>query len=150
MYRHIAVAIDGGELSARAVSAGAQLAKSLGARLSLIWVAEPYAPQVLAIVPYPFVPVISDEEFGAQVDEIAARLFAEASATARAHGIDEVHCERATAVAPYKGLLEAAERLQADLLVMASHGRRGIGAMVLGSETQKVLTHSSIPVLVIR
>ncbi len=150
MYQHIAVAIDGGELSALAVTAGAKLAKSLGARLSLIWVAEPYAPQVLAIVPYPFVPVISDEEFGAQIDEIAARLFAEASTVARTHGIDAVNCERATAVAPYKGLLEVSERIGADLLVMASHGRRGIGALVLGSETQKVLTHSTIPVLVVR
>jgi len=150
MYKHIAIAIDGGEISARAVASGAQLAKSLGAKVSLIWVAEPYAPQVLAVTPYPFVPVLSSQEFEQQVGAIAARVFADATAVARANGAAEVHCERATAMQTYKGILEAAARIGADLLVMASHGRRGISALVLGSETQKVLTHSTLPVLVVR
>lgn len=150
MYKHIAVAIDGGELSARAVTSGAQLAKSLGAKLSLIWVAEPYAPQVLAVTPYPFVPVISSDEFAQQTGAIAARVFADATSIARAHGAGEVHCERVTSMQPYKGIMEACHHVGADLLVMASHGRRGISALVLGSETQKVLTHSTLPVLVVR
>lgn len=150
MYKHIAVAIDGGDLSTRAVTSGAQLAKSLGAKLSLIWVAEPYAPQVLAVTPYPFVPVISSVEFEQQTGAIAARLFADATAVARANGAGEVHCERATSMQPYKGILQACQQVGADVLVMASHGRRGISALVLGSETQKVLTHSKLPILVVR
>jgi nucleotide-binding universal stress UspA family protein len=150
MYKHIAVAIDGGEISTRAIASGARLAKALGAKLSLIWVAEPYSPQVLATMPYPFVPVLTSQEFEQQVGAIAARTFADATAVARANGASDVHCERATAMQPYKGILDGIERIGADLLVMASHGRRGIGALVLGSETQKVLTHSGLPVLVVR
>lgn len=150
MYKHIAVAIDGGEISMRAVATGAQMAKLLGAALTLIWVAEPYAPQVLAVMPYPFLPVLSSAEFEQQVGAISARLFADATATARANGAGEVHCERATAMRPYLGILEAAQRAGADLLVMASHGRRGISGLLLGSETHKVLTHSVLPVLVVR
>ncbi len=150
MYTHIAVAIDGGELSSHAVATGARLASTLGAKLSFVWVAEPYAPQVLAITPYPFVPVLSSTEFEQQSGAIAARLFADATAVARGHGAVEVHCEQATALQPYKGIIEACTRIGADLLVMASHGRRGISALVLGSETQKVLTHSTLPVLVVR
>jgi nucleotide-binding universal stress UspA family protein len=150
LYKHIAVAIDGGELSARAVASGAELAKALAAKLSLIWVAEPYSPQVLAVTPYPFVPVMNSDEFEKQTHAIAARLFADATAIARVNGAIDVFCERATATHPYKGILETAQRIGAELLVMASHGRRGIGALVLGSETQKVLTHSTLPVLVVR
>ncbi|PIV32599.1 MAG: universal stress protein UspA, partial [Lysobacterales bacterium CG02_land_8_20_14_3_00_62_12] len=65
-------------------------------------------------------------------------------------GMAEIHTLRETALQPYLGILAAAKNHACDLLVMASHGRRGISALVLGSETQKILAHTQLPVLVVR
>lgn len=150
MFKHILVATDGSELAQSALIKAVGLAKALGAKLSVVWVAEPYAPQILAGTPYPFVPVMSSEEFEQQCKDIAARLFADCRATAAKAGMADINTLRETALQPYQGILAAAKNHNADLLVMASHGRRGISALVLGSETQKALAHTLLPVLVVR
>ncbi len=150
MYKHILVAIDGSELNTRAMLHAVGLARALAAQLSAVWVAEPYAPQILAGTPYPFVPVMSSTEFEEQCQSIADRLFAEFRRVAADNGVTTVQTIRESALHPYEGILATVKTVGADLLVMASHGRRGFSALVLGSETHKVLTHSTVPVLVVR
>jgi len=150
MFKHILVASDGSELAQSALTKAVALAKALNAELSVVWVAEPYAPQILAGTPYPFVPVMSSAEFEQQCQDIATRLFADCRAIAAKAGMAEIHTLRETALQPYLGILAAAKNHACDLLVMASHGRRGISALVLGSETQKILAHTQLPVLVVR
>lgn len=150
MFKNILVASDGSEFAGRAVVKAAQLAKTLQAKLTMVWVAEPYSPQVLAGTPYPFVPVMSSIEFEQQCRDIAERLFSEAKDIAAAQGVTAIDTVRENSLNTHKGILTCAENIGADLLVMASHGRRGISALFLGSETQKVLAHSEIPVLVVR
>lgn len=150
MYKHILVAIDGSELNQRAMLHAARLASALAVPLSAVWVAEPYAPQILAGTPYPFVPVMSSGEFEEQCQSIAERLFADFRKVAAEQGVANVQTIRESALHPYEGILATAKTIGADLLVMASHGRHGLSALVLGSETNKVLTHSTVPVLVVR
>ena len=145
MYKHILVATDGSELSRKAVTNGIQLAKALGARITTVTVAKTQFPVVvegIEIGP-------SAEERAQSAKEQAARILNEASAEARRQG---VKCETVSAIDehPHRTIIDAAEARGCDLIVMASHGRRGIKALLLGSETQKVLTHSKVPVLIVR
>jgi nucleotide-binding universal stress UspA family protein len=145
MYKHILIATDGSSLSGRAVDHGVELATALGAALSLLTVSERF--HVFAL----------DAE---QIDETAAsfrehmkekalKALSEAAVVARAAGLEatQIHLEDDE---PYQAIIRTAEDRRCDLIVMASHGRSGVSALLLGSETMKVLTHSKIPVLVIR
>jgi nucleotide-binding universal stress UspA family protein len=145
MYKHILIATDGSSLSGRAVDHGVELATALGAALSLLTVSERF--HVFAL----------DAE---QIDETAASFrehmkekaltaLSEAAVVARAAGLEatQIHLEDDE---PYQAIIRTAEDRRCDLIVMASHGRSGVSALLLGSETMKVLTHSKIPVLVIR
>jgi nucleotide-binding universal stress UspA family protein len=93
-------------------------------------------------------PVPPQEFYDAQERIARSRVEAAADA-ARANGL-EVAGATVEALHPWEAILDHAKSRQCDLIVMASHGRRGISALLLGSETQKVLTHSAIPVLVIK
>ena len=145
MYKHILIATDGSSLSGRAVDHGVELATALGAALSLLTVSERF--HVFAL----------DAE---QIDETAASFrehmkekaltaLSEAAVVARAAGLEatQIHLEDDE---PYQAIIRTAEDRRCDLIVMASHGRSGVSALLLGSETMKVLTHSKIPVLVVR
>lgn len=145
MYKHILIATDGSSLSGRAVDHGVELATALGAALSLLTVSERF--HVFAL----------DAE---QIDETAASFrehmkekaltaLSEAAVVARAAGLEatQIHLEDDE---PYQAIIRTAEDRRCDLIVMASHGRSGVSALLLGSETMKVLTHSKTPVLVIR
>jgi nucleotide-binding universal stress UspA family protein len=145
MYRHILIATDGSELSALAVGAGLRLAHALRARASAVTVTPPFHTFSLA----PAQAEYSVEGYREHVREEAARTLEKVRAEAEAIGLS---CEtlHTTHDHPWEAIIETARTRQCDLITMASHGRRGVGAVLLGSETLRVLTHSTIPVLVHR
>ena len=144
MYQQILVATDGSELSARAVETAARLAALTGAQLEVISVKEPFPYSAISEMQ----PVPPQEFYDAQ-ERLASERIAAAADVARARGV-QASGASVEALHPWEAILERAKTKGCDLIVMASHGRRGIGALLLGSETQKVLTHSAVPVLVIR
>ena len=147
MYKHLLVATDGTRLSNKAVLHAISLAKRLGAKLTAFYAAPDYPIPMYAdgIVYEP----VSKKEYAAAVGKEAERILAGAAAKAKAAGVAcaTVH---SIAPAPWEAILAAAKKQKCDVIVMASHGRRGVSALLLGSETQKVLTHSKLPVIVIR
>ncbi len=145
MFKHILVPTDGSKLSEKAVKHAAQLAKQLGARLTALHVipkfhASAYQMELLQM---------TAEDYDRARLEHALQFLRFAERTATAAG---VACAAKHAISdhPYKEIVKAAQKHGCDLILMASHGRRGIEGFLLGSETQKVLTHSHVPVLVYR
>jgi nucleotide-binding universal stress UspA family protein len=144
MYQRILLPTDGSEVTAKAVQAAIALAKLTGAELQAISVKEPFPYSAISEMQ----PVPPQEFYDAQ-QRIAAGHVKAVTDAAAAAGIT---CQGFTveALHPWEAILDHAKTQGCDLLVMASHGRRGVSALLLGSETQKVLTHSSLPVLVVR
>jgi len=145
MHKHILMPTDGSELSQKAIDYGLTLAKSVGAKVTIVTVSAPL--QAWAIDP-PLTPEII-EEYEKQMRRQSQKYLESAKQLALSAG---VACEvlQVEHDHPYRAIIDAATRRSCDLILMASHGRRGISAIVLGSETVKVLTHSTIPVLVFR
>ncbi|MDF2812514.1 MAG: Universal stress protein [Microvirga sp.] len=145
MYQNILIATDGSSLAARAVDHGVNLAKTLGAKLFLLTVTEPFHVFAVDVEQVEETPASFKEHMKKQ----AERTLTEASAVAAGAGIEAsiIHLEDS---APYQAIIRTAENQRCDLIVMASHGRGGVSALLLGSETMKVLSHSKIPVLVVR
>jgi nucleotide-binding universal stress UspA family protein len=145
MYKNLLIPTDGSDLAGKAVQDGINLAKSLGAKVTLLTVTMPFHIFTLETRMVEDTPV----EYTRQVQVEAAKSLASAANTAKAAGVacDTVQMEHEH---PYQAIIDTAKAKSCDLIVMASHGRRGIAAMVLGSVTVKVLTHSRIPVLVHR
>lgn len=145
MHRHILIPTDGSELSRDAIDYGMALAKSVNAKVTVLTVS--LAFHTFAIEP----DMITDtpEQYRKRTATLAAKFLNVAREAASAAGVscETMHIEHDQ---PYLAIIETAARKSCDLIVMASHGRRGIAAIVLGSETVKVLTHSTIPVLVVR
>jgi nucleotide-binding universal stress UspA family protein len=145
MHKHILIPTDGSELSQNAVDYGAALAKSVNAKITLLTVSTPF--HTFAVEPV----MVTDtpEQYASHVAALAERYLSSAKRVVAETGVScqTTHIEHDH---PYRAIIETAERNRCDLIVMASHGRRGISAIVLGSETVKVLTHSTIPVLVVR
>ena len=147
MFKRLLVPTDGSALSQAAVARAVSFAKEARARITLFY-AEPEAPAI-----YDGVGAISDSHVARAIherlDEAAKEILDEAEAVARGAGIE---CQRVVLVGdkPYELIIQAAEANGCDLIFMASHGRRGVNALLMGSETNKVLTHSKIPVLVYR
>ena len=145
MYKHILIAIDGSDLARKALAHGLGLAKAVGARVTVVSVTEPWAtmapPEVLK---GPFV-----QEYERAAAEGAKRILDGAAAAAKEAGVDctPLHVPDRFAA---EGILEASASAKCDLIVMASHGRRGLKKFLLGSQTSEVLTHSTLPVLVCR
>jgi nucleotide-binding universal stress UspA family protein len=144
MFKRILVSTDGSEISQKAANSATALAKSMGAELLTISVKEPFPYSAISEMQ----PVPPQEFFDAQERIARERVQGvldgakSAGVACQAHTIEALH--------PWEAILDHAKSQNADLIVMASHGRRGLSAMLLGSETQKVLTHSTIPVLVIK
>lgn len=140
MYKHILVATDGSELSTAAVEHAAALAKAIGAMLIVIAVLVPN---------YSFENEPQYEAYHGNSKKLAMQNLRVAKTIASHSDVacDIVLVEDAE---PYQAIIDTAKKRECDLIVMASHGRRGIAATVLGSETVKVLTHSAVPVLIIR
>ena len=145
MYKHILVPTDGSELSNRAIEYAAALAKAVNAKLTVFTVTTPFYGYAVE----PELAVIGIEDYQKNMAKLAARHLDVAKDIAAAAKVpcEAVHIEHPQ---PYQAIIDAAKERGCDLIVMASHGRRGLGAIVLGSETVKVLTHSTIPVLVVR
>ena len=148
MYQHIMLPIDGSELSLKAVHEGVNLAKALGSKITLITVVSPYRLSVTSPITSGFVDEI-EKRHDEESKKEAQKLHTEVVAGAKSEG---VQCDSLVVMGdnPYAQIVEKAQTHKCDLIVMASHGRRGFDAVVLGSETVKVLTHSKIPVLVVR
>ena len=144
MFKHILVPVDGSSTSQLAVEKAIGLAQKFDSRISAIFV----------IDPYPFTGVGTDFAYG-QAEYLSAAT-AEANAAIKtaktqfeAAGV-AVETEVVEAHAAWRGVVQAAESRQADLIVMGSHGRSGLEKLVLGSVTQAVLSHTKCPVLVVR
>ena len=145
MHTHILIPTDGSDLSAEAIQYGTALAKAVNARVTGVTVSP--SIHVLAIEPDAVADTL--ESYRQRMATVAAQHLDKVKEAAEAAGVnyEVVHVEHED---PYKAIIEVAKARACDLIVMASHGRRGISAIVLGSETLKVLTHSTIPVLVYR
>lgn len=148
MYKHILIPTDGSRLAAKGIKAGVKLAKALGARVTGVYVVLPYVPPVYgeAAVYYPG---YSPKEYEAIVQKGAKKALAAVEIEAQTAGV-RFATRVVSAAPPWAGILQAAQRGKCDLVVIASHGRGGVGGLILGSETQHVLARSKIPVLVIR
>jgi nucleotide-binding universal stress UspA family protein len=144
MYKSILVATDGSELADKAVSHAVGLAKATGAKVTAVYV----RPAIENIVVEGVVIEIPAEQRKDMMDRIA-KLLAKVTDACKQQGVpaDSRNVQNAQ---PWRGIIEAAEAVKCDLIVMASHGRRGVSKLLLGSETQKVVTHSTTPVLVVR
>ena len=148
MYKHILVSTDGTKLSGKAIRTAVRLAAATGGKLTGVYVVAPFvAPAYGEGVMY--LPAISPARYKQISEREARKALAAVEIEARTGGVT---CSSTvlTADSPWEGIIRAAKAKRADLIVMASHGRRGIASMILGSETTKVLTHSKIPVLVCR
>ena len=144
MFQRILVPTDGSEITQKAVDTTIALAKSVGARVYTISVKEPFPYSAISEMQ----PTPPQEFFDAQERIASKRVQAvreacsAAGVTCEAHTIEALH--------PWEAIIEHARSMECDLVVMASHGRRGLKRLLLGSETQHVLTHGNIPVLVLR
>jgi nucleotide-binding universal stress UspA family protein len=145
MYKHILIPTDGSPLSEAAVKQGVALAKVVGAKVTGITVSGPF--HTFALDPM----MVSDtvEQYKADCETRAEKFLGSVTSAAHAAGVAS-QVAHVMAGDPYEAIIDAAKSRGCDLIFMASHGRRGISALVLGSEAVKVLTHSKIPVLVCR
>lgn len=145
MYSHILIPIDGSPLSMGAMQAAMAFARDAGAKVTVLTVVEPFG--VVSFSPEPL--QARRDEYRKQAQTQAAEILTAAEREAKLFG---VHCEvvQAEGDDPYLVIIETAAKRGCDLIAMASHGRRGIAALLLGSVTLKVLTHSKVPVLVYR
>jgi len=156
LYRHILISTDGSEVAQKGVDHGLSLAKALGARVTLLTVSERLP--AYAALDGGLSQMVYDEYVASQ-KEAADKILADAGAAARRLGVaaEPVYVETAlpaeaileTAL-PAEAILETAEARGCSLITMASHGRRGLGRLVLGSVTAEVLARSPVPVLVVR
>lgn len=147
MFKHVLVPTDGSSLSDATVARAVAFAKDANARITFFY-AQPGFPM----------PIYGE---GALIDPTTPEQFAKAAAEEAQHILDKAkeQADGAGVVAdtdtlvneiPYEAIIDAANRHACDLIFMASHGRRGIASLLLGSETNKVLTHTRIPVLIYR
>jgi nucleotide-binding universal stress UspA family protein len=145
MFKHILIPTDGSDLSRKAILYGVRLAKESGAKVTGLTVALPYQAAGMDTVLIP----VDEGDYEEQSRLLTEKAMEQVKMAADAAAVP---CETVREVndQPYRAIIDAAQALQCDLIVMASHGRRGISALLLGSETAKVLTHSTIPVLVYR
>jgi len=145
MYKHLLIATDGSELAQKAVAQGFALAKAVNAKVTIVTVSEPWtlaAPAEVAIV-YP----VEDYERAAAAN--ASKILADASAAGAKLQItcDTVHVKEEF---PAEGIVETARARGCDLIVMASHGHRGLMRLVMGSQAHRVVTQSATSVLICR
>jgi nucleotide-binding universal stress UspA family protein len=144
MYKRILVPTDGSDITAHAVDTAIQLAKVHGAQLFTLSVMEPFPYSAVSEIQ----PVPPQEFIDAQ-QRVATKRVDAVSATAAGQGLS---CKMHTveALHAWEAIIDHAKTEGVDLIVMASHGRRGMAALLLGSETQKVLTHTDLPVLIVK
>lgn len=148
MFKHLLLPTDGSKLSDRAVQRGIDFAKEIKARVTVVHV----IPEFRMMADESFVLPTSidlkkryEKEARARAEKMLARI------GERAHSAGVKYESFAVmGDVPYEAIIDTARKHKCDLIMMASHGRRGLSALLLGSETAKVLIHSKIPVLVVR
>jgi len=148
MYKHILVTTDGSRLAARGVKAGVRLAKALGARVTGVYVIPRYVPPMYGEAAI-YVPGVSPRDYKRITEKHAKKALALVEIEARMAGAP--FATKFVIEDPaWKGILRVARAAKCDAIVMASHGRGGLGGLILGSATHRVLAQSRIPVLVVR
>ncbi|HEY9530534.1 MAG TPA: universal stress protein [Burkholderiales bacterium] len=148
MFKHILIPTDGSKLAVKGIKAGVKLAKALGAKVTGVYVVLPYVPPVYGEAAA-YYAGYSPKEYKDMVEKAARKALAVVEIEAKVAGVP---C--ATRIVadtpPWAGIVKAAHQRKCDAIVIASHGRGGVGGLILGSETQRVLAHSKVPVVVIR
>lgn len=145
MYKSILIPTDGSEFASKGVEAGLALARTLGAKVSVVMVTET-VPAYVGLDGAAYAAAFAD--FDKIQAESAAKALAAVKARAESLGLaaETHHVSRAQ---PAEAIVATAQSQGADLIVMASHGRRGVRRLILGSQTAEVLAHSPVPVLVV-
>jgi|SRR6516165_374072 len=145
MYNHILIATDGSGLAGKAIAAGFELARALAAQVTVVTVTEPWTALLVGESAFGF-PV---DEYEKSAEQSASRILSGAAKLARKADIrcTTVHTKDQY---PAEGILAIAHKKGCDLIVMASHGRRGLERLILGSQAVKVVTQSIVPVLICR
>ncbi|WAX97674.1 universal stress protein [Aminobacter sp. NyZ550] len=148
MYSHILVATDGSIISQKGVEHGLKLAKSVGSKATIVIVTKPFPLQGTTVTGW----VAGDNDirrYDASQKEFAETILGLAKQVADEIGIAP-DLVQVTADSAAEAIVEKAQKLGCDLIVMASHGRRGVGRLLLGSQTAKVVQYAHTPVLVVR
>ncbi|MEO8652200.1 MAG: universal stress protein [Hyphomicrobiaceae bacterium] len=145
MYKNLLIATDGSELAGKAVTHGLELAKALGAKVTAVIVSEPWTVFATGEVGASF--PVDEYERGSAAN--ASQVLAAVADRAKAAGVP-CATKYLKDQFPAEGIIAAAKEAGCDLIVMASHGRSGVPRLLLGSQANKVLTHTEIPVLVCR
>jgi nucleotide-binding universal stress UspA family protein len=145
MYKHLLIATDGSELAEKGVRQGLELAKALGADVTIATATEPWDAVLVGEVAV----ILPPEEYERTASSNAAKILSSAQEIAAELGV-LCHALHIKDRRPAEGIIEATREKGCDLIVMTSHGRRGISRLVLGSQSNDVVTHSSVPVLVVR
>jgi nucleotide-binding universal stress UspA family protein len=145
MYKRILVPTDGSELAGKAIAAAIDYARASGAVVVAFSVAQPY----------PILPAVDGAMMidpGIDSNELQQMAQQSVDEVARAARQGGVACETHTAMSflPYEEIIRASEEYRCDVIFIASHGRRGLSRLLAGSQTQKVLAYSRVPVLVLR
>jgi len=148
MYKHVLIATDGSDLATKALEHGLALAKRDNAQVTIVTVTEPWSALDMAHEarlhqpnPVDQFEALAAASAGSILDEAARRATAQGVTAARVH-IKDQH--------PADGIIAAAKSTGCDLIVMASHGRRGVSRLLLGSQAYEVLTHCTVPALIVR
>lgn len=149
MYKHILVSTDGSDVARRGVDHGLALAKVLGSKVTIVTVTEPFPIQATAIGSGWVSTPMDYERYDQGQREFASSVLSAAKAEAESAGV-AVETVHAADAHPAAAILETATGKGCDLIVMASHGRRGVSRLLLGSQTTEVLANSKVPVLVVR
>lgn len=146
MYKHILISTDGSDVAQKGVEQGLALAKGIGARVTLITVSESFPIYATAGAGWVTTEMANYDEIQ---KEHAERILANAKEAAGKSGVtaETLYVPNAS---PAEAIIETAKDRGCDLIAMASHGRRGIGRLLLGSQTSEVLSHAPVPVLVVR
>lgn len=144
MFKRILVPTDGSDITSKATDTAIALAKLHGAQLLTLSVTEPFpyaaVSEIQPVPPQEFID--AQQRIASKRVESVCAAAATQGVACRAHTIEALH--------PWEAIIDHAKTEGVDLIVMASHGRRGVAALLLGSETQKVLTHTDLPVLVVK
>lgn len=148
MYKHILIATDGSDVGQKGLDHGLSLAKALGARITVVTVTEPFPIATGGDFGYvPSASVITDYRAGQK--DTANAILARAKQAAEQAGVP-VETVHVADTPPAEAIIDTAKSRNCDLITMGSHGRRGLGRLVLGSKTSEVVTHGHVPVLVVR
>lgn len=149
MFKNILIPTDGSKLALKGAKAGIKLAEALGAKVTGVYVMLPYVPPMVGEAAMYYAPGISPQDYRKSAEKAARKALAALEIEAETAGVP-CSTRLVTASHPHEAIVKVARSAKCDAIAMATHGRGGLGGLILGSETQRVLAHSRIPVLVTR